>query len=108
MEAVSGQGIAPRTQFFRLDWTVRFTGTTVTIDGQAQEGPWGERFYPLEPGRHELQVSYRHLPWSQAGKASIEVDVDADQVVHVSYRAPTSVLIAYRPGKLTVEPRAES
>jgi hypothetical protein len=105
---VSGPGIALRTQFFRLDWTVRFTRTTVTIDGQAQELPWGEHFYPLEAGRHQLQVSYQHFPWSQAGKASIEVDVDADQVVQVCYRAPTSVLIAYRSGKLRVEPRAES
>jgi hypothetical protein len=105
---VSGQGIALRTQFFRLGWTVRFTRTTVTIDGQAQELAWGEHFYPLGPGRHQLQVSCQHLPWSQAGQASIEVDVDADQVVQFSYRAPTSVLIAYRPGKLTVESPAEA
>jgi hypothetical protein len=70
-----GQGIVLRTGFFRLDWTLRFTRTTVTIDGHRHELAWGEQFFPLEPGRHRLQVSYRYLRLSVAGKASIDVDV---------------------------------
>ncbi|HUA28555.1 MAG TPA: hypothetical protein VMC03_06695 [Streptosporangiaceae bacterium] len=103
------QGIALRTRFFVLDWTVNFTRTTVTVDGRPRELPWGEHFIPLEPGRHELQVSYRYLGLPHAGKASIPVDVAADRVVHVSYRTPISVLVAaFVPGKLTIEPRAEA
>jgi hypothetical protein len=97
------QGIALRTSFFVLDWTINFTRTTVVVDGQRQELPWGEHFLPLEPGRHELEVSYRYLRRSGAGKASIPVDVAEHQVTHVSYRAPRSVLVAFRPGKLTTE-----
>jgi len=105
--ATDGQGIALRTSFFVLDWTVNFTRTTVVVDGHEHQLPWGEHFFPLEPGRHELQVSYRYVGRPQAGKASIPVDVAENQIAHVSYRAPSSVLVAFRPGKMTVEPQPQ-
>lgn len=61
------QGLLLRTEFFRLDWTLRFTRTTVTIDGHPYELPWGENFFPLEPGCHQLEVSYRYRRLSRAG-----------------------------------------
>jgi hypothetical protein len=106
--ATDGQGIILRTGFFVLDWTLNFTRTTVILDGHLHELPWGQHFFPLEPGRHQLQVSYRYLHLSRAGKASILVDVAENQVIRVSYRAPRSVLVAFLPGKLTTEPRVES
>jgi hypothetical protein len=98
-----GQGIALRTSFFLLDWTVNFTRTTVVVDGNRQVLPWGQHFLPLGPGRHELEVSYRYLRRLDAGRASISVDVAENQVTHVSYRAPWSVLVAFQPGKLTTQ-----
>jgi hypothetical protein len=53
------QGLVLRTGFFRLDWTLRFTRTTVVIDGHLHLLPWGEHFFPLEPGPHQVEVSYR-------------------------------------------------
>jgi hypothetical protein len=103
-----GQGIALRTTFFALDWTLRFTRTTVTIDGHRHQLAWGEHFFPLESGRHRLQVSYRYLRLPTAGEASLEVDVAPHQVIQVSYRAPRSVLVAYLPGKLAVEGCSQS
>jgi hypothetical protein len=103
-----GQGVVLRTGFFALDWTLRFTRTTVTLDGHSFPVPWGEHFFPLEPGRHRLQVSYPYLRLSQAGKASALLDVAPDQSVQVSYQAPKSVLVAFLPGKLTVEAPAQS
>ena len=103
-----GQGLILRTGFFRLDWTLRFTHTTVTIDDRTYQLPWGGHYFPLEPGNHKLEVSYPYLSLSRAGKASIAVDVSPDQVVQVSYRSPNSVLLAFRPGKLTVEPPVQS
>jgi hypothetical protein len=105
--ATDGQGINLRTGFFVWDWTLNFTRTTVIIDGRLHELPWGQHFFPLEPGRHQLQVSYRYLRWSRAGQASILVDVAENQVIQVSYRAPRSVLVAFLPGKLTAEPRVQ-
>jgi hypothetical protein len=103
-----GQGIVLQTRFFLLDWTLRFTRTAVTIDGHRDGLPWGEQFFPLEPGHHQLQVSYRYLRMSAAGNASIKVDVAPHQIIQVSYRAPKSVLVAFLPGKLTVEAYTQS
>lgn len=103
--AVPGQGIALRTMFFPLDWTLRFARTNVTLDGELRELPWGEQYFPLVPGSHQLQVSYRYLWMPAAGNASISVDVPENEVVRVSYRSPISVLLASRPGKLAVEAR---
>lgn len=97
------QGIALRTQRFRLDWTLRFTHTTVVIDGQKHEVPWGQHFFPLDSGSHQVEVSYPYLRLPQAGKASLMIAVVPNKVVQLSYRAPVSVLIASSPGTLRVE-----
>ena len=76
-----GQGIVLRTGFFVLDLTLRFTLTTVTLDGHPYQLPWGEQFFPLETGRHQLQVSYRSFRRPRAGKASVLFDVAPEQVV---------------------------
>lgn len=103
-----GPGIALRTGFFRLGWTLRFTRTTVAIDGHSHQLPWGEHFFPVEAGRHQLQVPYQYLRLTAAGRASIDVDVAPGQVLQVSYQAPRSVLMAFLPGKLSIEPHARS
>jgi hypothetical protein len=106
-EGGQGQpGLVLRTRFFVLDWTLNFTRPAVTIDGHRQEVPWGEHFFPLEPGNHELRVSYRYLRGFRAGQASARVDIAPDQVIQASYRAPRSVLVAFLPGRLTVRPAA--
>jgi hypothetical protein len=101
------QGILLRTGFFRLDWTLRFTQTTVVIDERSYHLPWGEQFFPLEEGSHLLHVWYRYLHLDQAGKASIRVEVPRGQAVKVSYQPPTSVLLARKPGALRVESPAQ-
>lgn len=74
------------------------------MTSQARRTPWGQPFFHREPGRHEVQVSYRYLRASHPGKAAITVDVAEDQVVPVSCRAPRSVLVAFRPGTLAAQP----
>ncbi len=103
-----GQGVVLRAGFFGLDWTLKFTRTAVIIDDHLYEVPWGEHFFPLEPGRHRLEVSYPYLRLSRAGKASILVEVAPNQVIQVTYRAPRSVLLAFLPGKLIVEVPVQS
>jgi hypothetical protein len=97
------QGLALRTEYFHLDWTLRFTRPTVMIDGRAVECSWGESFFQLEPGPHRVQIFYRYLGM-QAGRVSAGIDVADNQVISASYRAPNSVLIAFLPGKLCVHP----
>lgn len=104
--AGSGPGIVLRTSFFVLDWTLNFTRPTATIDGQPYRLPWGEHFIPLRPGQHQLQMSYPWLRRFPAGRAAARFDVAPDQVVRASYRAPNSVLVAFRPGTLRFESSA--
>jgi hypothetical protein len=59
-------------------------------------------------GRHQLQVSYPYVRLWEAGKASAVFDVAPNQLVQASYRSPRSVLMAFLPGKLSVEPPAQS
>ena len=79
--AETGQGLLLRTEHFVLDWTLRFTRPNVLLDGVSLRVPWGERFFPLEPGPHDLQVSYPYLRLSQAGNARAQFDVKPDHRV---------------------------
>jgi hypothetical protein len=106
--AEPGQGIVLRTRFFVLDWTLNFTRPTATVDGRSYRLPWGEQFIPLAAGRHELEISYPWLGLFRAGKASVLVDIVPNQIVTASYRAPNSVLVAFRPGKLRLESSGRS
>jgi hypothetical protein len=106
--AEPGQGIVLRTGFFVLDWTLNFTRPTATVDGRSYRLPWGEQFIPLAAGRHELEISYPWLGLFRAGKASVLVDIAPNQIVTASYRAPNSVLVAFRPGKLRLESSGRS
>jgi hypothetical protein len=106
--AEPGQGIVLRTRFFVLDWTLNFTRPTATVDGRSYRLPWGEQFIPLAAGRHELEISYPWLGLFRAGQASVLVDIVPNQIVTASYRAPSSVLVAFRPGKLRLESSGRS
>src|SRR6266705_2656933 len=93
--ATDGQGIILRTGFIVLDWTLNFTRTTVIIDGHLHELPWGQHFFPLEPGRHQLQVFQRYLHLPHARKVSIRVHVAETQAIQYTYRPPRSLLVAF-------------
>ncbi len=49
-----GQGIALRTGFFALDWTLRFTRTTVTVDGNQHQIPPGRPGFLPGTGRRAV------------------------------------------------------
>jgi hypothetical protein len=100
-----GQGLALRTEYFDLDWPLRFTHPTVIIDDHPEECRWGEDFFPIDPGPHQIEIFYRYLG-KRAGRASLMVDVRPNQVIKASYRTPNSVLIGFMPGKVSVEPSA--
>jgi hypothetical protein len=101
------QGITLRTGHFVLDWTLRLTHTDITIDGHKHERPWGEHFFSLEPGRHQLEVSYPYLRRPR-GKASMSFDVAPNQVVEARYKTPTTVLVANHAGTLSFGSGQES
>ncbi len=98
----TSQGLLLHTEHFVLDWTLRFTRPNSLLDGVSLQVLWGEKFFPLEPGSHDLRVSYPFLRLSGAGNASAQFDVKPNHLVRATYQAPRSVLLAFRPGTLTI------
>lgn len=96
------QGVLLRTRFFVLDWTLRYSHTIVTVDGEANELDWGEHFISLDTGAHTLEVAYRFIGHAR-GRSSIRIEVAPNHIVRVCYQAPRSVLFSFLPGKLVVE-----
>jgi hypothetical protein len=86
------EGLALRTGFFHLDWTLRYTQPTVVIDGHPNECPWGEHFFPLESGPHQIDIFYRYLG-GRAGKVSVGIDVSTNGTVKAADRAPNSIVM---------------
>ncbi|MFE9454652.1 hypothetical protein [Streptomyces sp. NPDC006739] len=78
---------------------LRFVRLTVEVDGKAQSGAWRNRFVPLAPGSHRVNVFFRYLFKARCCEAAVTVQVTADQPVKLEYRAPQ---ILTSPGRLTV------
>lgn len=100
MGAQPGQsGINVRTKFFPLAFLLFFFKPRLCLDGGPPEtNPWGEKFFPVAPGRHSVRCYVPYLYMRFMGDATIEVDVPADGVVAVQWRAP---LIVFLTGKWT-------
>jgi hypothetical protein len=47
-------GILVRTRIFPLAWILLLVKTTVTVDGVPHALPWGENFFPVTPGQHQV------------------------------------------------------
>ncbi len=59
---------------------------SVHIDGYRAPGAFGPNFYPLQPGRHRIDV---HTQWLRRyGQASMEVDIHEGHVVPGYYAVP--------------------
>jgi hypothetical protein len=54
-----------------------------------------------------LRTSFFVLDWTVNFTRTTVVNVAENRITHVSYRAPRSVLVAFRPGKLTAEPQPQ-
>jgi hypothetical protein len=53
---------------------------------------WGENVYPLDPGEHELMVSFSSWLLGELGVATRVIEVGRHQVAQVTYRAPFTFL----------------
>lgn len=88
------------TKHSPLAFILYATKITLTVDGQSSKVPWGEQTVTLEPGRHQIDISFRYIG-SDRGKASVAVDVTDGSQSRVTYKAPWLVTMA---GKIHVEP----
>jgi hypothetical protein len=82
-----------------LAFMLYMTKINLTVDGgETEKIGWGGTSLGLEPGSHEIEISFQYFG-RPAGKASATVDVADGSSTTVAYRAP---MVVMRPGKITV------
>jgi hypothetical protein len=92
-------GILVRTKIFPLAFLLLLFKTNVTVDGATSVLKWGDHFFVVPPGAHEVSVSFRYLFSSQMGATSLGVDVVPGRTTTVLYRSP---FILFMGGSLKV------
>jgi hypothetical protein len=71
---------------------------TIVIDGTQQtKWLWGPRFFPLDPGRHHVEIYVRYF-LMKSGRAELDVDLAPGQIRRISYRFP---FVIFQRGRIT-------
>lgn len=78
-----------------------FVKAGITVNGQLQQRPWGMHSFLAAPGKVVVEVSRAWLLGSNGGKARIEFDATADDVVCLLY---TQGGFSFSDGTLTRVP----
>lgn len=85
-----------------LSFALALTKPRITIDdGPPVVWSWGAGTLPVAPGRHRVQCSFPWAFFSNGGRAALEVDVPAGEVVRLRYLPPK--MFVFNKGKLTNE-----
>jgi hypothetical protein len=86
-------GIVVRTKIFPLAFLLLLFKTNVTIDGVTSVLPWGDHFFDVSPGVHEVRVSFRYLFSSTTGENGLKIEVRAGRTTTLVYRSPFIVFM---------------
>jgi hypothetical protein len=86
-------GILVRTKIFALAFLLLLFKTNVTIDGVTSVLKWGDHFFVVPPGTHEVRVSFRYLFSNRMGENSLNVEVAPGRTTTVLYRSPFIVFM---------------
>ncbi|WP_328752644.1 hypothetical protein OHT57_44365 [Streptomyces sp. NBC_00285] len=89
-------GIAVQGRHNPMQFFLFFVRLTIEIDGKAQSGSWRDRFVPLTPGSHTVDVYFRYLFKARCCPAGTTVQVAAGQTVTLQYRTPQLMTSAGR------------
>jgi len=71
-----------------LGFAVKLVKTRAVIDGVEHRQGWGSSTFPLTPGRHEMEISFRWIFVPRAGRNTVSFDLAPGQVRRFAYRAP--------------------
>ena len=86
-------GILVSTKIFPLAFLLLLFKTNVAIDGVTSVLKWGDHFFVVPPGAHEVMVSFRYLFSSRTGEAGLRVEVMPGRTTTVIYRSPFIVFM---------------
>lgn len=92
-------GLSIETKIFPMAFLLLFFKTNVSIDGVTRIVAWGTSFYELNPGQHQVEISFRYFFGRVMGESSIEFDVIEGQTVSVKYRSP---FVVFSPGHISI------
>ena len=84
-------GIAVRAYHRPLGFLLELVSVIIQVDGTPHKREWGDSFFPLPPGRHEVEVWSRWTFFRHYGRNSTTVDVDPGVVQWIQWTAPASV-----------------
>lgn len=95
-----------RTRFFPLAFILFLCTPRIVIDGAAPvKRGWGTSSFTVSPGRHHVEVYFPYLFLRRCGANSVDVDVQAGDVVLVSFYMPPLI---FARGSMSVDaPRAQ-
>ena|SRR5664280_3272466 len=74
---------------------------TIEINGVPHKRMWGDWFFPLPPGRYEVQVSCRWIFTPHMGRNAITVEVEQGDVPLIQWTAPLTV---FQKGRIALIP----
>ena len=86
-------GILVSTKIFPLAFLLLLFKTNVTIDGATSVLKWGDHFFDVPPGVHEVRVSFRYLFSSRTGETALSAEVVPGRTTTVLYRSPFIVFM---------------
>lgn len=87
-------GVEVTTKTPPIAFIFRLFKTKVTVDGDTHVASWGASYYPLDPGRHSIEIGFRYFFGRNMGRRQVEFDVVPGQVVHVVYNPPANIFSA--------------
>jgi hypothetical protein len=101
--SMSQSGIAVRAYHRPLGFLLELVSVTIQVDGIPHKRRWGDSFFPLPPGRHEVEVWSRWTFFRHYGRNNATVDVNPGVVQWIQWTAPASVFQKGRIDRLDAE-----
>jgi hypothetical protein len=98
VEAAGQTGLAVRAYHRALGYWLDFVSVTIEVDGVPHKCGWGDSFFALPPGRHEVQVSCHWMLARHFGRNALRVEVEQGNVTSIQWTAPLTVL---QKGRIT-------
>jgi hypothetical protein len=68
---------------------VQFVSVSVQINGEVRKIKWGDTFFPVPPGRYEVQIWCRWF-FSKLGLSTVTIDVAPGKVSKIVWKVPGS------------------
>jgi hypothetical protein len=93
-------GVQVSTKTPPIAFLLHLFKTKVTIDDDTHVVSWGTNYYPLEPGRHSIEIGFRYFFGSNMGRSKVEFDIAPGHVVRVTYHPPVQI---FSSGSIVVD-----